>query len=152
MDSSFVVLEGITDTAKTNIVSLRPSSRNCCSEMVAIVRVDPRICRYRISLVLQSMSGLYNSSHGNPKKIGWSGLLIILNDTTHTKLFGTTWIDSHSSTIFLEAMGRPSITTTDARRERFLGIFEELGQNSYPWSKSWLRNLRVLRHVLEEYF
>ena len=80
--------------------------------MVETLWAASRGCRYWISLVLQSMSGLCNSNHGNPKTMGCSGLLIILNDTTHVKLSRTTLIGSDSSTIFPEAMGRPSMTTT----------------------------------------
>ena len=100
--------------------TLRPSSHNWCSEMVAILWVDPRVCRCRISLVLKSMPGLCNSNHGNPKKMGCSGILIILNDTTHAKLSRTILTGSDSSMIFPEAMGWPSMTTTEAGHWSFL--------------------------------
>ena len=66
------------------------------------------------------MSGLCNSNHGNPKTMGCSGILIILNDTTHAKLSRTIFTGSDSSMIFPEAMGRPSITNTEAGDESFL--------------------------------
>ena len=61
------------------------------------------------------MSGLCNSNHGNPKTMGCSGILIILNDTTRAKLSRTILRSFDSSMIFPEAMGRPSMTTTEAR-------------------------------------
>ena len=60
------------------------------------------------------MSGLCNSNHGNPKTMGCSGMLIILNDTTHARLSRTILTGSDSSMIFPEAMGRPLMTTTEA--------------------------------------
>ena len=60
------------------------------------------------------MSGLCNSNHGNPKTMGCSRILIILNDITHAQLSRTILTGSDSSMIFPEAMGRPSMTTTEA--------------------------------------
>ena len=66
------------------------------------------------------MFGLCNLNHGNPKTMGCSGMLIILNDTTHARLSRTRLTDSDSSMIFPEAMGRPSMTITEAGHENFL--------------------------------
>ena len=60
------------------------------------------------------MSGLCNSNHGNPKTMGCFGRPIILNDTTHATLSRTILTGSNSSMIFPEAMGRPSMTITEA--------------------------------------
>ena len=120
VDSSLAVFEGFIDTANTNIDSLCSSSRNWCSEMVEILWVDFEDCRYLISLVLQSMFRLCNSNHGNPETIGCSRLLIILNNTTHAKLFSATLTGFNSSTIFPEVMGRPSMTTTKVGQGSFL--------------------------------
>ena len=65
------------------------------------------------------MSGLCNSNHGNPKTMGCSGMLIILNDTKHARLSRTILTGSDSSMIFPEAMGRPSMTITEARHGSF---------------------------------
>ena len=78
------------------------------------------------------MFGLCNSNHGNPKTIGCSRILSILNDTTHAKLFTATLTGSNSSTIFPEEMGRPSMTTTEAGQGSFVRISYELGQKIYP--------------------
>ena len=78
------------------------------------------------------MWGLCNSNNGNPKTMGCSTILIILNDRTHVNLFRTTLIGSDSSTIFPEAMGQPSMNITEVGQGIFLRISYELGQNSYP--------------------
>ena len=66
------------------------------------------------------MSGLCNSNHGNPKTMGCSGILIILNDTTHAKLSRTILMGSESSIIFPKAMGQPSMTTINVGQGNLL--------------------------------
>ena len=66
------------------------------------------------------MSGLCNSNHGNPKTMGCSGMLIILNDTIHARLSRIILMGSDSSMIFSEAMERPSMTIREAGHESFL--------------------------------
>ena len=115
-----MILKGFTNTIDKNIVSFHPSLRNWCNEMVEILWEDDWDFRYLISLTLQSISGLCNLNHGNHKTIRCYGLLVILNDIIHAKLCTTTWSGSDSSTIFPEAIGRPSMTTTKTGQWIFL--------------------------------
>ena len=66
-----------------------------------------------LSRLLQSIIGLCSSNHGKPSTVGCLGLRIILKETMHPKSPKSMCIGSDASNIFPEAMGRPSITTTD---------------------------------------
>ena len=87
---------------------------------------------HQISRLLQSILALCSSNHGKPRTIGCWGLWIMLKKNTHPKLPKSMCIGSDSSTIFLEAMGRPTITTTETGKEVYARIFSVFGQNLYP--------------------
>ena len=114
---------------------------------------------HQISRFLQSIHGLCSSNHGKPRTIGCSGLRIILKETTHPKSPKSMCIGSDYSTIFPEAMGRPSITTTQTGQgsvckdiwcfwAKSLSMKRELAPLSKrAWTWSWLLGVLICNWV-----